>query len=271
MGEWLENLRAGLRGLELPFIREEELLAWLRPPDAREMISFLEARWANIANRAWSAALGLGEGIGTILTLLGYVVLTPVLTYYLLRDYDRVTARASELIPEQRRESWTAFLREYNRLVSRYLRGQVLLAVMVGTLIGLGLWLVQFPYSGLVGAVAGIFNLVPYLGPIVGLVPALIIAFLSGNVLMSLLKIVGVFAAVQLLDSSFLGPRIVGESVGLHPVWVMLALALGGFYFGFVGLLLAVPLAALLRLLARVGVERYEESALYRGAADPAE
>lgn len=268
---WLGGLTEGVAGLDLPFVREEVLLQRLQAPDADEIILFLERQWEGIGERTWRAVLGLGQGLGTAVTILGYVVLTPVLTYYLLRDYDRITVRLVELMPRGRRTDWLAFAREYNDLLSRYLRGQLIVATVVGVLTGVGLWITGFPFAGLVGAVAGVFNLVPYLGLIVSLIPALVIAFLSGSVLVSLLKVAGVFLVVQLIDSTVLGPRIVGGSVGLHPVWVLLALALSSFFFGFVGLLLAVPAAVLIKLLGRLALERYERSGVYRTEGDGAE
>jgi predicted PurR-regulated permease PerM len=199
-----------------------------------------------------------------VLTVLGYVVLTPVLTFYILRDWDVLTAKTQALVPPQRRGGVLAFVREYDDLLSRYLRGQVLAAATVGVATWLILWALDFPYSGLVGAVAGVFNVVPYLGLIVSLVPALLIALLSGSVAVSLLKVAVAFAAVQALDGAVIGPRIVGGSVGLHPVLVILALAVGGFFFGFVGLLIAVPGAVLLKLLLRRGLARYRASAAFQ-------
>jgi len=192
-------------------------------------------------------------------------VLTPVLAFYLLKDYDRIVARLRPLVPLSRRDEWFALLSEYDELLSRFMRGQVVAAAIVGILTWLGLFVLGFPYAGLVGAVAGVFNLVPYLGLVVSIVPAVIIALLTGNVLASLLKVAVVFGVVQFLDSSVTGPRIVGGSVGLHPVWVMLAIAVGGFFFGFVGLLIAMPAALLLKLLLRSALERYQRSAWYTG------
>ncbi|MFW6078411.1 MAG: AI-2E family transporter [Gemmatimonadota bacterium] len=261
---WAVRMRETLIALDLPFISGEELRARLSMPDPETVIEFLETQREAFASRAWRAVLGIGQGIGAAVTVLAYVVLTPVLTFYLLRDWDGATHRIIELIPVRRRDAWVAFLTEYDRLLSRYLRGQVAAAAVVGVLTGVGLWILDFPLAGLVGAVAGVFNLVPYLGLIVSLVPALIIAFTSGSVILSLLKVAVVFLVVQLIDSTVVGPRIVGGSVGLHPVWVMLALALGGFFFGFVGLLIAVPVAVLIKLLAHHGIERYRRSRLYR-------
>src|SRR5690606_17553402 len=239
--QWGEALLDRLSRVDIPGLREDLVLEQLRAFEGDRLVAALQERHTEIAQRAWAAVLGVGRGIGTALTLVGYLVLTPVLAFYLLKDYDTILARLRGLLPLSRREEWLAFLSEYDELLSRFMRGQVLAAAIVGVLTWLGLFALGFPYAGLVGAVAGVFNLLPYLGLIVSLVPAVIIALLTGNVPASLLKVAVVFGVVQFLDSSVTGPRIVGGSVGLHPVWVMLAIALGSFFFGFVGLLIAMP------------------------------
>ena len=111
----------------------------------------------------------------------------------------------------------------------------------------------------------GVLSVVPYLGLALSLVPALFIALVSGNVVASLLKVAVVYTIAQLLEGTVISPRIVGDSVGLHPVWVVLSLALAGFFFGFVGLLIGVPIAAGLKLLVVRGLARYKSSDFYRG------
>jgi predicted PurR-regulated permease PerM len=266
---WIEGLQAGILGLDLPFVDEEEIVRRLRSLSPTTVTDFVQEKQQELGAAAWEGVLGLGRGLGTVLTILGYLVLTPVLTFYLLRDWDRIVAQMASYIPRPRYEGWTRFGRDYNHLLSRYLRGQVVAAAIVGVLTWLGLWIAGFPYSGLVGAVAGIFNLVPYLGLVVSLIPALIIAVLSGAFLASLVKIGIVFGIVQFLDGNIIGPRIVGESVGLHPVWVILAIALAGFSLGFVGLLLAIPGAILVKLLLTAGLAAYRRSAVYNGVSRP--
>lgn len=262
--EWAVHTRGRVLGIDLPVLDEQLLLGPLLAIDATAIHAFVLERQRAIAENAWSAALGVGRGIGVALSVLGYVVLVPVLTYYLLRDWDPMKARIAAMFPEPRRETWLRFMVEYDDLLSRYLRGQLLAATTVGLLTTLGLWLLDFPYAALVGAVAGVFNLVPYLGLVVSLIPALVIALLSGAILASLGKIAIVFGIVQALDGTVIGPKIVGGSVGLHPVWVILALAVGGLFLGFVGLLIAVPAALAIKLVAGRGVERYRASRLYR-------
>ncbi len=266
LASWIEGLQAGILGLDLPFVDERGVVERLRSLSPATVTAFVQEKQQEVGAGAWEAVLGLGRGLGTVFTVLGYVVLTPVLTFYLLRDWDAITTRVTSYIPRPRHAGWMRFGREYDRLLSRYLRGQVVAAAVVGVLTWLGLWIAGFPYSGLVGAVAGVFNLVPYLGLVVSLVPALIIAILSGAFLASLAKIAIVFGIVQFLDGNIIAPRIVGESVGLHPVWVILAIAVAGVFLGFVGLLLAIPGAILVKLLLEVGLARYRASSVYLGA-----
>jgi predicted PurR-regulated permease PerM len=257
MSTWLDSLPTRIGGLSIPFL------------DPDELSRIIEERQSRIMEGGVTALLGVGRGVSAVFTVLGYIVLTPVLLVYLLRDFDTIKASATSLIPPARRPGFVAFGREYDRLLSRFLRGQVIAATIVGLLTWIGLLIAGFPNAGLVGAIAGVFNVVPYLGLIASIIPVIIIALLSGNVATSLLQAGIVFAIVQFIDGSVTGPRIVGESVGLHPVWVILALAVGGYFLGFTGVLLAMPGAVLVKLLLKTGVERYRSSRLYGPEAAP--
>lgn len=265
LADWIEAARSRLLAVDLPLVDEDALLARLRDLDAEAIAAFLQERQEALGGWIWEGALGFGRGIGSVFTILGYLTLTPVLTFYLLRDWDRMTPRVAELVPEDRRSSVVSLASEADTLVARYLRGQVTVALTVGAITALGLWAVSFPYAGTLGTVVAVFSIVPYLGLILSLVPAIFIALVSGSVWISLLKVAAVYGVAQFLEASVISPRIVGESVGLHPVWVVLALALGGYFFGFVGLLIAVPAAAMGKLLVLRGLERYRMSDFYRG------
>jgi predicted PurR-regulated permease PerM len=263
--DWLQNLRTRVLAGQIPLLRGEAFARALESFSPERVAQYINQQQTVIVSRVWGGVLGVGRGVGIALSILGYVVLTPVITIYLLLDFDRLCERAGTLIPKDKRDTWLPFIKEYDFLLARWMRGQVLAAVVVGVLTWLGLWIAGFPYPALVGAVAGVFNLVPYLGLIVSAVPAILIALLSGNIVASLIKAAIVFAIVQTLDGSVIGPRIVGESVGLHPVWVILALAVGSFFFGFVGLLLAMPAAVFIKLIVREAVKRYRHSDVYEG------
>jgi predicted PurR-regulated permease PerM len=245
----------------------DAIITRLESMDAEALVALLEARQAELAQRLWGGVLGLSRGIGSVVGVLSYVVLTPVLTFYLLRDWDDLLDRISDLIPPARRPAIFDFAVEYDDLLGRYLRGQILVAVLVGSVTALGFWLTGFPYAALMGVLVAVFGIIPYLGLALSLVPALLIAITSGDVGLSLLKVAGVFAIAQGLEGTVISPRIVGDSVGLHPVLVVLALAVGGFYFGFAGLLLGVPGAVGVKLLVVRGVKQYRASRLYRESA----
>ncbi len=261
---WLHGLTPATLGFDIPFLDEAALLARMQAIDGQMVTDFLESRRADLTERAWATVLGLGRGFGTLVTILGYLVLTPVLMFYLLRDYDRIVARAGSLIPGRIRPGATSFLRDYDELLSRYLRGQVSASLLTGAVTWLGLLIVGFPYAFLLGATVAVLGVVPYLGVAVSLIPAIVLALVSDAIGLSLIKVAVVYGVAQALESTVISPRIVGESVGLHPVWIVLSLSLGGFFFGFAGLLIGVPLAVGVKLLLRRGLENYRNSELYR-------
>lgn len=260
--EWAAALQTRLQGVPGLGDLVVEPLSRLDP---ETIGGFLEERREMLVRRAWDGVLGLGRGLGSVISVLGYLVITPVLTFYLLRDWDSITRTLGELVPRPRREAVVSFAREYDGLLARYLRGQILVASTIGAVTALGLWIAGFPYAFLLGVLVAVFGVVPYLGLVLSLIPAVIVALTSGDVGLSLLKVGVVFAVAQGLEGAVVSPRIVGDSVGLHPVWVVLALTVGGFYFGFVGLLIGVPAAVGVKLLVVRGLERYRSSELYRG------
>ena len=265
VGGWLSGIReqillAGVPGLD------EDTVPDLRILDPAQVVAFLQERREQLAGGTWRGVLGLGRGLGSAVTVAGYVFLTPVLTFYLLRDYDRILAWLRGLLPRAREAGAVEFAREYDLLLSRYLRGQLTVALIIGVMTGALLFVVRFPYPFLLGALAGIMGFIPFLGLVLSIIPAVIVALVSGSVLVSLAKLAVVYGLVQILDGTVVSPRIVGDSVGLHPVWIVLALSVGGFFFGFVGLLISVPVAVGVKLMVVRGLERYRSSELYESA-----
>lgn len=263
---WAEGLEAWLA--RLPGVGGA-IADRLQEVDGDAVAQMLAERQAELTERAWQAVLGVGRGLGAALALVGYVILTPVIAFYLLRDWDGFMERLEDLLPRNRRAQVMAFAEEYDDLLGRYLRGQVTVALAMGALTALGLWAWQFPYAFLIGGLVTLFSVVPYLGLLLSLIPAVAVALTSGAVGYSLLKVAVVFGVVQTLEGTVISPRIVGDSVGLHPVWVVLALSAGGYYLGFVGLLLAVPLATGIKLVVVRLVDRYRNSAMYERGAEP--
>lgn len=259
---WFSEIREHILLLGVPGVNEESFPD-LRAVDPASVVSFLQERRERLASSTWQGVLGLGRGLGSAATLVGYVVLTPVLTFYLLRDYDHILAWLQRLLPRSREAGIVDFAREYDALLSKYLRGQLTVALILGIMTGTLLFIVRFPYPLLLGGLAGVMALIPFLGLVLSIIPAVIIALVSGSVLVSLVKVAVVYGSIQVLEGGVISPKIVGESVGLHPVWIVLALSVGGFFLGFVGLLIGVPLAVGIKLLAIRGLDQYRRSELY--------
>ncbi len=260
----LAALEGALGRLRLPGVDGSEWVARIRGLEGADVVQFLQERSAMLARRSWEGVLGLGRGLGTLGSIVGYLVLTPVVAFYLMRDFPRLGRKVDELIPSDR-EGIRSFLSEYDALLSSYLRGQITVAISVGAITGIGLWITQFPYAFLLGVLVAVFSVVPYLGLLLSLFPALAIALASGAVWPSLVKIGIVYGVAQVLEGTVISPRILGSSTGLHPVWILLAIALGGFFFGFVGLLIAVPGAVGVKLLVVRGAEQYRASEFFSG------
>ncbi len=193
------------------------------------------------------------------------LVIIPVAMFYLLRDFDIINAKLLGLVPERLREKTLDIVGDIDRVLASFVRGQLMVALSMGGLYALGLYFCQTPLSLSIGFAAGIANLVPYLGVIVGFVPAAVLTYLQTQDWMLLLGVVGVFAAVQTLEGMVLTPRILGDNVGLHPVAVLFAVLLGGDLFGLVGIILGVPVVAVLNVLLRRGIQRYKQSRFFSG------
>jgi len=267
----LLDFLAGLRSRieRLPFLTSEQR-TWIHALDAQELATLLQQNADGLLQAVAQWGLAFLRQLGTIVGFLGYVVITPVVAFYLLRDWQPLLGFLGALIPPAKRTGLVAFIEEYDASLGKFFRGQLIEATLVGTLTSIGLAILGVPSALLIGVIAGLCNLVPYIGMAISIVPALIVALTMPSPLDGLLRVGGVFVVVQFIDGSVTGPRIVGGSVGLHPVVTMLALAFGGAVLGFAGLLLAVPLAVLFKMLGGKVLERYRASGLYTGAAAPA-
>ncbi|HEX7342282.1 MAG TPA: AI-2E family transporter [Rhodanobacteraceae bacterium] len=207
-----------------------------------------------------------GFGIAMWLTNL---VLIPVVTFYLLRDWDRLVAHLDGLLPRRQRPTIVRLARESNQVLGAFVRGQLLVMVALGIIYGVGLTLIGLKVGPLIGMVAGLLSFVPYLGFITGLVAALIAVMVQYGDWLHLGLLAIVFAIGQMMEGYVLVPKLVGDKIGLHPVAVIFAVLAGGHLFGFLGVLLALPAAAVIMVLLRYGYERYQGSDLYADQGAP--
>lgn len=224
---------------------------------------------------SWQQAGGAVKGIVgvlsksgvTILAFMANMVLIPVVTFYMLRDWDILVERVHELIPRRYEVMVVKLARSSDEVLGAFLRGQLTVMLALGIIYSTGLSIVGLELALLIGMMAGVVSFVPYLGFIVGIVAAGIAAVMQFQELMPLLYVAIVFGIGQMIEGMVLTPLLVGEKIGLHPVAVIFAVLAGGQLFGFFGILLALPVAAVVMVLLRYTHERYVSSSLY-GEAD---
>lgn len=214
-----------------------------------------------------TTVLGSVMGIVSIIALL---VIAPVVAFYLLLDWDNMVARVDELLPREHTPTIRRIAAEIDQTLSGFIRGQGVVILILGTFYAISLGVIGLPFGVAIGALAATLSFIPYVGVLVGGTIAIGVALFSfwGQPLM-IGAVVAVFAIGQIVEGNYLQPKIVGGHVGLHPVWLMLALSVFGSLFGFVGMLVAVPLAASLGVLVRFAAARYKVSGLYTGADAP--
>lgn len=211
---------------------------------------------------------GLWSGGLAVFNALSLVVIMPVVAFYLLRDWDRIVAHIDGLLPRDAADTIREQVREIDDRLSGFVRGQASVCLALGTWYAVGLTLVGLDFGLLVGIGAGLISFVPYLGTGLGLVVGLGLAFAQYDTWLPIGLVAAVFVSGQILEGYVLTPRMVGERVGLHPVWVLFALMAGGALLGFTGVLLAVPAAAVIGVLVRFAISRYLQSPLYRSKRD---
>ncbi|MBV4503375.1 AI-2E family transporter [Pseudomonas sp. BW13M1] len=215
----------------------------------------------------------LSQATASSLALIGWLanlVLIPVVGFYLLRDWDLMMAKLRSLLPRQREPQVVGLAGECHEVLGAFVRGQLLVMLALGVIYSTGLMLVGLELGLLIGMLAGLAAIVPYMGFIIGIGAALVAGlFQFGGELYPMLGIVAVFMVGQALEGMVLTPLLVGDRIGLHPVAVIFAILAGGELFGFTGVLLALPVAAVIMVLLRHVHDLYKESDMYAGEIDP--
>ncbi|WP_217576590.1 AI-2E family transporter [Mesorhizobium sp. GbtcB19] len=257
----------------------------------QSLITSFDPKW--LEQRFGVNAAGLRDGLNSLLTsgfsllttvftsiwssgvalvsVISLFVVTPVVAFYMLLDWDRMVAEVDGWVPRDHVETVRALARDINTATAGFVRGQGTLCLVLGAMYATGLTLTGLNFAILIGFFAGLISFIPYVGSLTGLVLAVGVAFVQFWPDWTMIVLVAcVFFVGQFIEGNILQPRLVGKSVGLHPVWLMFALFAFGALFGFVGLLIAVPASAAIAVLVRFAIARYLESPLYKGhAAQP--
>ena len=221
--------------------------------------STLQERGTELVQRVFSSALG-------VINAAVFIVVVPVVAFYLLLDWDNMIARIDTLLPRDHRDTIRKLATEIDNTLASFVRGQLTVCAILGTFYAVALMLVGLQFGLVVGVVAGLITFIPYVGALVGGALAIGLAlFQFWGDPQWIVAVAIIFGIGQFLEGNILTPKLVGESVGLHPVWLLFALSAFGTIFGFVGMLVAVPVAAMIGVVTRFGIQQYQGSRLYLG------
>ena len=205
----------------------------------------------------------------SVINVVVLLVIVPVVAFYLLYDWDRMVAEVDTLLPRDHAPVIRRLAREIDATLASFIRGMGTVCVILGTYYAVALMAVGLQFGLVVGAIAGLITFIPYVGALVGGALAIGLAlFQFWGDWLSIGLVAGIFMLGQVIEGNILTPKLVGDSVGLHPVWLIFALSVFGALFGFVGMLVAVPVAAAIGVLARFAISQYKDSRLYRGLAE---
>lgn len=208
-----------------------------------------------------------GSGISLLLGLAN-LALVPVVAFYLMRDWDILIDKGLRMMPMAWQKQVSTMVSEGDEVVGSFLRGQFIVMCALGLIYGIGLWILGIELALLLGVIAGLASMVPYLGFLIGIISSLIAAYVQFQEFGVLLWVVLIFGFGQIIESMVLTPILVGDRIGLHPVAVIFALMAGGQLAGFVGVVVALPVAAVITVFVRHGIVHYRSTDLYAGGAE---
>jgi predicted PurR-regulated permease PerM len=218
------------------------------PIDIPGLLASLTESARNIVSGASKGIVGIAKTIGTTLAI---IVITPIVGYHLLKDFPSLQRNALRMVPRRYEGEVLDLFSEMDILIGRWLRGQITVSLIVGTLTIISLVILGLPYGVLIGALAGILNMVPIVGYWISLAIAVVVALSTGDPARMALWVLGIFLVVQMLEQNYLSPKIMGDQTGLHPVAILLSLLIFGSLLGFAGTLLAIPVTLFLRVFYR--------------------
>ncbi len=235
--------------------------------DLNHLIELVRSNWESAGGFASSVLSYMSRSGFALIGLAANIALLPVVTFFALRDWDLMVARVASLVPRDHLKTVTRLVTQSSEVLGGFMRGQFLVMLILGVVYGVGLWGVGLDLGILIGIIGGLLTFVPYVGPATVLVLGVIAALFQYGDWQHVLAVLAVFGVGQLVESYWLTPKLVGDRIGLHPVAVIFAVLAGGQLFGFLGMLIALPCAAVVNVLLRYAEERYTHSRLYAGEA----
>ena len=238
----------------------------LKDFDSAHFSQVFKDYWREISTAAFKVVDYVSRGGMAVAALVTNLILIPVVTFYLLRDWDPLIRATHDLLPRNMEAEISRTLNDMDQVLGAFFRGQLMVMLALGLIYSIGLSLVGVELGVLIGMGAGLLSIVPYLGSIIGVLVAAVAAIFQFQDVFHLLMVLLVFGVGQTAEGMYLTPKLVGDQIGLHPVTVIFAVLAGGQLFGFLGILLALPVAAALNVLVRNMLQKYRQSELYKSS-----
>lgn len=265
--EFLQNMPGYLQTLEA-ISRDvfEEIILLIPGVDPVTMSSPAESFIGDTREIFTQLGRTVIDGTTWLMGLFSMLVIAPVVAFYLLRDWDKMTASIDSSLPRDHAATIRRLLSEMDQMISGFIRGQSLVALMLGTFYAISLTLMDLNFGLLIGIVSGLLSFIPYVGAFTGFILATGMAIIQFQDQWHMVALAaGIFLFGQTVESYYITPKIIGERVRLHPVWLIFAIVVGAYLMGFVGALIAMPMAAVIGVMVRFSMEKYYESDLYKG------
>lgn len=222
-----------------------------------------------LINFAAKFASGIFQSSIAIINFFSLILITPVVAFYLMYDWHKIVTRFDDLLPRAHIQTFREQIHIIDQTLSGFIRGQLNVCLLLGGYYAIGLSLVGLKFGIIIGLVTGLLVIIPYVGAFFGLAVGLGVALFQFDTTQSVLMVLAVFATGQIIESNFITPKLVGNKVGLHPVWIIFGMLSGAALFGFVGVLIAVPVTAVIGVVIRFATKKYLQSSYYQGEALP--
>jgi predicted PurR-regulated permease PerM len=243
----------------------EKLQSYADQGGTEEAKALLKNNAGTAVNVAVQLLGGLAVGGRAVIDMISLLVIMPIVAFFMMKDWPRMTDWVCSLIPRHSEKEIMELFRQIDRKLSAFIRGQVSVALILATAYATALSLAGLKYGFLIGVSAGLLSVIPMVGSTLGLLAGIAVAWFQSGEWTFVAIVAGIFLVGQVIEGNFLTPKIVGNSIGLHPLWIFFALLAGGSLFGFLGLLIAVPVAAIISVLVAFAIKQYKNSPYYKG------
>ena len=247
----------------------QRVLAMLGQDGQGGIQELLKEHSGNAGNMVKKIIESLAAGGQAVFGALSTLVLTPIVAYFMMKEWVRITNWVEDLLPRDSKKTILGLFNQIDTKISGFVRGQISVAAILAVIYAIALTIAGLKYGFLIGLVSGFLSIIPMVGSAVGLVVSVLVAWFQSGELSYVAIIAAIFLVGQIIEGNVLSPKIVGDSVGLHPLWVFFALLAGGSLFGILGMLLAVPIAAVAGVLLAFAITQYKTSPYYKSSKKP--